>query len=205
MLFHEIFRNMKIHTRIRQAMLWNLQTYEEPHKNPTRYSTKYSNLWWSTYELVTLFYKNLQNHEDTHTNPARYSTKSSNLWRSTHEPRRLFYKIFKPLKVHTRVRHAFLQYLQTYEDLHKNPARYSTKSSNPWWFTHEPDRLFYKIYKPMKINTRIRQAYSRKSSNQWRFIHESGMLFYKIFKPMMIYTRIQHIILRNQLHYIITF
>jgi len=141
--------------------------------------------------------KNLQKHEDTHTNPAHYSRKSSNLWWSTYEPVTLFYKIFKTMKIHTWIQNAFLQNLQTYEDLHKNPARYSTKSSNPWWFTCELDMLFYKIYKPMMINTRVQQAFlqnlqtygglhmnparcSTVSSNPWWSTLEPSKLFYKI-------------------------
>jgi hypothetical protein len=164
--------------------------------NPPRYSTRSSNPWWSTQEIGTLFYKvfepmiiyirtrrailqNIQNHENTH------------------ESGTLFYKIFKLLKIHTRTRKAILQNLQTHEGTHKNPARFSTISSNLWGFTQEPDTLFYKIYKPMKIKTRVRQAYvySTKSSNPWWSTHEPSKLFYEInyvkllnFKLMLVKT-----------------
>ena len=180
-LFYEIFKAMKIHTRTRHAIVQNFPTHDDLNKIPERYSTKLSNLRWSTHESITLFYKifktmkiytwirhvilqNLQNYEDPHTNPEGYSTESSNRWSYTQESVTLFYNILWRL--------------------HKNPARYSTKSSNPWWFTHVPDTLFYKIYKPMKIHIRVRQANSAKSSNLWRPTRESGTLFYKIFKPM---------------------
>lgn len=91
------------------------------------------------------------------------------------------------MKIYIRTRHIILQNLQTHHDLHTNPTRYFTKSTNLWRYT------------------RVRPAYSTKSSNLWRPTHESCKLFYNIFKPMMLYIRTQHTFLRNQLHYIVEF
>jgi len=186
-LFYKIFKPMTIYTRNRHVILQNFQTYED--KTQTRHAVL----------------RNLQTYEDPYTKPPRYSTKSSNPWSSTQETGTLFYKIFKPMTIYIRIRHAILQNLQNHEDTHTNPARFSTKSSNLWKSSHEPGRLFYKIFKHMMIYTRTRHNILQ-NLQTYEDTHKSpASLLYKIFKHMMIYTRTQQIILRNQLHYIVEF